>query len=128
MALGLERAGFRSVALVENDSSACETIRLNRPNWNLFDKDVRNFSAHDFRGVDLLAGGVPCPPFSVAGKQLGQDNERDLFPEVLRLITECQPRCVFIENVPGLLSPRFERYRQELTERMTQLGFSRIGD
>ena len=84
-ALGLERAGFEHVALVEIDSHACATLRLNRPSWNVLHQDVRDFQACKFEGVDLLAGGVPCPPFSKAGHQLGRDDERDLFPEALRL-------------------------------------------
>ena len=65
-ALGLERAGFEAMAHVEFDRHACETLRLNRPDWNVVEGDVRDFSAKEFKGVDLLAGGVPCPPFSKA--------------------------------------------------------------
>ncbi|MBA4180475.1 MAG: hypothetical protein C0506_07800 [Anaerolinea sp.] len=68
-ALGLEQAGFEHVALVEIDSHACATLRLNRPSWNVLHQDVRDFHASGFQGVDLLAGGVPCPPFSKAGHQ-----------------------------------------------------------
>ena len=102
-ALGLEQAGFDHVALVEIEPPACATLRLNRPSWNVIEGDVHEFSASEYRGeVDLLAGGVPCPPFSVAGKQLGAEDERDLFPEALRLISECDPRAVMIENVKGI--------------------------
>jgi DNA (cytosine-5)-methyltransferase 1 len=63
--VGLERAGFSHVAAVEIDPDACETLRLNRPNWHVVEQDVHHFSATEYRGkVDLLAGGVPCPPFS----------------------------------------------------------------
>ena len=82
-ALGLEQAGFEALALVEYDANACATLKLNRPQWNVIEGDVREFSAKPYRGVDLFAGGVPCPPFSVAGKQLGSDDERDLLPETL---------------------------------------------
>ncbi len=85
-AIGLERAGFEAMAHVEFDRHACETLRLNRPDWNVVEGDVRDFSAKQFNGVDLLAGGVPCPPFSKAGKQLGSNDERDLFPVALRLV------------------------------------------
>ena len=60
-AIGLERAGFEALAHVEFDRHACETLRLNRPDWNVVEGDVRDFSAKEFKGVDLLAGGVPCP-------------------------------------------------------------------
>ena len=103
-ALGLEQAGFDHSALIEIDRNACNTLRYNRPNWNVVELDVKEFSAVDYRGVDLFAGGVPCPPFSIAGKQLGQNDERDLFPEALRLIEECEPKAILLENVKGLLS------------------------
>ncbi len=72
--------------------------------------------------VDLLAGGVPCPPFSVAGKRLGRLDERDLFPEVLRLVGELAPRAVMIENVKGLMAPRFSAYREEIVTELGELG------
>jgi hypothetical protein len=70
-ALGLEQAGIEHVALVEFDGHACETLRKNRPKWNVIRTDIREFNASSFRGVDIVSGGLPCPPFSVAGKQLG---------------------------------------------------------
>src|SRR5262249_15592395 len=74
--------------------------------------DVRRFDATAWRGkVDLLAGGVPCPPFSKAGRQLGADDERDLFPAALRLIQECQPRAVMLQKVPGILAAKFAVWR-----------------
>jgi DNA (cytosine-5)-methyltransferase 1 len=122
-ALGLEMAGFEHYALVEIDKDACSTLRKNRPEWEVFEKDVKEFSAKQYKGVDLLAGGVPCPPFSVAGKQLGHDDERDLFPEALRLIEECQPKAVMLENVKGLLSKKFESYRKQIQKRLLELGY-----
>ena len=122
-ALGLEAAGFGHAAVVEIEPIACETLLLNRPEWNVIQEDVRAFSAQSLDGVDLLAGGVPCPPFSKAGSQLGADDERDLFPEALRLIEEASPRSVLIENVRGLLDPKFESYRSEIRERLEKLGY-----
>ena len=68
----------------------------------------------EFKGVDLVAGGVPCPPFSKAGKQLGSEDERDLFPEALRLVDECRPKAVMLENVRGFLDAVFTDYRVSL--------------
>jgi DNA (cytosine-5)-methyltransferase 1 len=125
-AIGLESAGFEALAHVEYDRHACATLRLNRPNWNVVEGDVRKFSAKEFKGVDLLAGGVPCPPFSKAGKQLGSDDERDLFPEALRLVEECRPKAVMLENVRGFLDAVFTDYRKSLKKELKALGY--VGD
>ncbi len=122
-ALGLERAGFEHAALVELDSHACATLRLNRPNWTVLEDDLHGFHAFDFQGIDLLAGGVPCPPFSKAGKQQGYLDDRDLFPEAIRLVREAAPRAVMLENVRGLLDARFEDYRNSLTRELVDLGY-----
>jgi len=123
-ALGLHQAGFEPLALVEIDPNACNTLRFNQPDWNILEMDVKEFSAKPFVGeVDLFAGGVPCPPFSIAGKQLGEGDERDLFPEALRLIEECQPRAVLLENVRGFLSKKFTAYREHLTKRLEAMGY-----
>ena len=123
-ALGLEQAGFEHVALVEIEPPACSTLRLNRPGWNIIEGDVHEFSAEPYKGtVDLLAGGVPCPPFSVAGKQLGSADERDLFPEALRLVAECEPRAVMIENVRGIFYPKFDEYRAMILDQLHEMGY-----
>jgi DNA (cytosine-5)-methyltransferase 1 len=122
-ALGLEWGGFEALAHVEYDRHACATLRLNRPNWNVIEGDVRNFSAKEFKGVDLLAGGVPCPPFSKAGKQLGSEDERDLFPEALRLVDECKPKAVMLENVRGFLDAVFMDYRMSLKKQLDEMGY-----
>jgi len=70
-----------------------------------------------------LAGGVPCPPFLIAGKQLGAGDERDLFPEAIRLIEECQPKAVMLENVRGFLGAVFEDYRRKLKSQLKALGY-----
>lgn len=122
-ALGLEQAGFEHLALVEIEPIACNTLRLNRPEWNVINKDVRDFSAKQYKGVDLLAGGVPCPPFSIAGKQLGHLDERDLFPEALRLVKECNPKAVMLENVRGLLDIKFKEYRRQILNELYKMGY-----
>lgn len=86
-ALGLERAGFEPQALIEIEKSCCNTLKVNRPHWNVIEGDIKQFDGIPYRGVDLLAGGVPCPPFSKAGKQRGKNDKRDLFPEALRLVS-----------------------------------------
>jgi len=123
-ALGLEQAGFEHIALVEIDPAACATLRKNRPHWNIIEGDVKTFSARAYEGlVDLFAGGVPCPPFSVAGKQLGRDDERDLFPEAIRLVRECKPNAVMLENVRGLFDPKFSEYRDSIRAQFEQMGY-----
>jgi DNA (cytosine-5)-methyltransferase 1 len=123
-AIGLEAAGFDHLALVEIDSAACETLRLNRPAWDIYEADLNLWSANQYVGqVHLLAGGVPCPPFSKAGRQLGSADERDLFPVALRIIRECQPSAVMLENVRGLLDRRFEHYRAAVREELELMGY-----
>jgi DNA (cytosine-5)-methyltransferase 1 len=122
-ALGLEQAGFEHIALVEIETAACQTLQLNRPDWAVFREDVKNFSAYQYKGIDLLAGGVPCPPFSIAGKQLGSEDERDLFPEALRLVKECNPKAVMLENVKGLLDRKFDEYRRNIISELEFSGY-----
>ena len=126
-ALGLEQAGFAHLALIEIDTDACRTLRKNRPSWGIFEGDVKSFSAKAYAGkVDLLAGGVPCPPFSVAGKQLGDGDERDLFPEAVRLVRECNPRAIMLENVRGLFDPKFQEYRNSIKGELENIGYKSI--
>lgn len=122
-ALGLEAAGFRHVALIELDEVACATLQTNRPSWSVIRRDVRELSGKGYRGVDLLCGGVPCPPFSFAGHQLGADDDRDLFPEALRLVREAKPQAVMLENVRGFASHKFISYRRNLLEELETLGY-----
>jgi DNA (cytosine-5)-methyltransferase 1 len=125
-ALGMERAGLIHQALVEIDSHCRNTLRLNRPEWNVVDgesADLMNFDGRPYKGVDVLAGGLPCPPFSVAGKQLGHADERNLFPDALRLVDEIRPKAVMIENVRGFLDAVFSDYRQKLKGQLNKLGY-----
>jgi DNA (cytosine-5)-methyltransferase 1 len=123
-ALGLEQAGFAHDCVIEIDPDACETLRLNRgADWKVIEGDVADVDGRSFGPVDLFAGGVPCPPFSIAGKQLGSADDRDMFPQALRLIEDCGPRAVLLENVRGLAAARFDHYREQVLGRLQQLGF-----
>lgn len=123
-ALGLEQAGFEHVGLIENDRHACETLRMNRPNWNVIEHDL--FEAYDFEqfyGVDILAGGLPCPPFSVAGKQLGERDERNLFTRGVEIAEIVQPNAIMFENVRGMLGRAFDSYRDIIETRLRRQGY-----
>jgi DNA (cytosine-5)-methyltransferase 1 len=119
----LEQAGFEHIGLLEIDPWSCATLRRNRPNWKVIQADLNTFDGADWRGVDLLAGGLPCPPFSVAGKQLGAADERNLFPAMLRLVDEMRPRALMIENVRGFLDAVFTDYRENLKRKLEKMGY-----
>jgi len=131
-ALGLHRAGFSHTVLVEIDKHACLTLRHNNEMLNLgwgeiHQGDLKDFSDHraqDFAGkIDLVAGGVPCPPFSKAGKQLGSKDERDLFPTALAVVRKVQPKAVMLENVAGLMDPVFKVYRESILDELSNMGY-----
>ena len=122
-ALGLEQAGFDHEALIEIEPDYASSLRLNRPQWDVRTADMNAFDGRPFKGVELLAGGLPCPPFSIAGKQLGERDERNLFPAAIRLIDEIRPKAVMIENVRGFLSAVFEDYRLHLKAQLAKLGY-----
>lgn len=137
--LGLERAGFRHRVAVELDENAARTLRLNLQEvLGYGEKEAEDtvkvgdvaapetWDATEHKGVDLLAGGVPCPPFSVAGKQLGANDERDLFAWAIELCGEIQPNALLLENVRGLSANRFTAYRQHVLDRLHEYGY--IGD
>lgn len=118
MALGLARAGFKHEAVVEWDAAACSTLRRNQQlpesavrDWPIHHQDVRQFDySHIPPDLDLLAAGVPCQPFSIAGKHRGPADERNMFPELVRAILHLRPKAVLLENVRGLTRPTFARY------------------
>ncbi|MGX1759670.1 DNA cytosine methyltransferase [Streptomyces lydicus] len=152
-ALGLHDAGFRHLALLEIDKHACETLRANieqhadwklsfakHPGWKTCEvieddlkavdpsehKQLKKFGLQE-GDLDLLAGGVPCPPFSVAGKQLGEDDERDLFPRMIWLVGKLRPKAVMIENVRGILDAKFEEYRRRIVSEIAEFGYEFCG-
>src|SRR6266540_5560120 len=121
LALGTHQAGFAHLALVELDHRACETLRANvaydhdRPQvegrWSLREGDVHQVDWTPYAGrVDLLAGGAPCQPFSLGGVHRGDEDRRNLFPEVFRALREARPRAFVLENVRGLTRPSFAPY------------------
>jgi len=122
-AIGLELAGFEPVALIDNDKNTCITLKTNRPAWPAQNQDLNTFEGRHYRGVDLLAGGLPCPPFSVAGLQKGEEDERNLFPAMLRLVDEIRPKALMIENVPGLMAARFNDYRTHILNQLRRFGY-----
>jgi DNA (cytosine-5)-methyltransferase 1 len=119
-AIGLERAGIDHVGLVEINETACATLRQNRPNWNVIKRDLNNFDAVAFTGIDIISAGLPCPPFSVAGKQLGTMDERNLFPSLIRVVDQVRPRAVMVENVRGILDAALKTLGNEW-ERLKRL-------
>lgn len=123
LALGLENAGFESVALVERNLSACATLRHNRPEWNVVSEDVRNLRFGEFGPVELVAGGPPCQPFSMGGKANGHQDQRDMFPQAVRAVRELQPLAFIFENVRGLLRPGFRNYVEYIRLQLTYPDF-----
>lgn len=133
--LGLHLAGFRHQIAVELDQDAAETLRRNLDRLaksaghaaptvavgDVADEDV--WRPEDYKGASLLAGGVPCPPFSVAGKQRGAKDERDLFAWSVEAAGRIDTDAVLLENVRGLSMPRFAGYRQAVLDRFAEMGY-----
>lgn len=124
LTLGLQQAGWRTAAAVEYDPAACLTYRRNFPKVRLIEGDVRAVEFGSFAGkIDLVAGGPPCQPFSVAGNQRAHDDPRNCIPEFIRAIREIQPRVFLMENVAGLASRRHEPYLHSVLEQLQALGY-----
>lgn len=124
-ALGMEEAGLNTVEYVEFDKTACDTLRKNRPNWNVVCSDIHNVSFKQYKGkVDVVTGGFPCQAFSYAGKKLGfEDTRGTLFHELARCIQEVEPKMFFAENVRGLVSHDHGRTLQTILDVFTSLGY-----
>lgn len=123
MALGLEAAGFDTVAFFERNADACATLRHNRPHWNIVEGDVRDHNFASYGPVELVAGGPPCQPFSMGGKARGQQDHRDMFPEAVRAVRELRPKAFMFENVRGLLRPAFRSYVEFIRLQLTYPTF-----
>lgn len=118
--LGFERAGFIHVASYDILPEAGETLRRARPHWRVFagqEGDVTQVNWRQYRGlVDIIQGGPPCQPFSIAGHQKGSEDSRDMFPEFIRAVLEIEPLAFVAENVPALLGKKFNHYVREVIE------------
>ena len=119
--LGFERAGFTHVASYDTLAPAGVTLRNVRPQWKVFSGeagDVTKVDWRQYRGlVDIIQGGPPCQPFSVAGRQKGKDDSRDMFPEFVRAVLEIEPIAFVAENVTALIGKKFSQYVQDVIER-----------
>ncbi len=125
LAVGLERAGLKCRALNEIDPWACKTLRNNRPNWNVLEGDVKNFSFLEYKDkVDVVTGGFPCQAFSYAGKKLGLNDARGtLFYEFARVVQEVNPLICIGENVRGLLSHEKGKTLQGMISILNEIGY-----
>ena len=125
LALGLEKAGIDTKAFIEIDQYCCETLKRNRPNWNVINEDVSKIDFKKYRGkIDLVTGGFPCQAFSYAGKKLGFNDIRGtLFYEFARCIKEVQPLMFMGENVRGLKSHDKGKTLKTILDVLDSLGY-----
>jgi DNA (cytosine-5)-methyltransferase 1 len=126
LALGMEKAGIHCIALNEIDKLACQTLRTNRPNWNVLEGDIKDFSFTDYYNkVDIVTGGFPCQAFSYAGKKLGLNDARGtLFYEFARVVNEVKPVICIGENVRGLLSHENGKTLQGMISILDEIGYT----
>src|SRR5436309_1525400 len=117
LALGMSRADFTDVTVIDNDGEACETLRLNKDreteyvcDWKIVEGDISGLEFSDYAELDILTGGPPCQPFSRGGKRDGRSDDREMFPHFIRAVRECHPKSFIFENVKGLRDPSFFSY------------------
>ncbi len=125
LALGLEEAGITTIAHIEFDKACCNTLRKNRPEWNVIEKDIHEISFSQYLGeVDIVTGGPPCQAFSYAGKKLGfEDTRGTLFHEFARCVKETNPKLFLMENVRGLLSHDHGRTFTTIIDVLSSIGY-----
>lgn len=127
LAIGLEKSGFNAVALNEIDKNACETLRKNRPKWNVIEGDISNIDFTVYKNIDFLSGGFPCQAFSYAGNKLGfEDTRGTLFFEFARAINEIKPKVFLGENVRGLLNHDNGKTLEAIKLVIKELGYTLI--
>ena len=133
LALGIEKAGFNTLACLEFDKDACDTLRKNRPKWRVIEDDIANISCLDLENyfslkkgeLDLLSGGAPCQAFSYAGKKLGLEDARGtLFYHYATFLEKLQPKMFLFENVRGLLTHDRGRTYKTITTIFEQAGYA----
>jgi DNA (cytosine-5)-methyltransferase 1 len=124
LSLGLKRAGFVPKVALDMDPAAAATYKANFPGVQMVTADVRSIKWSAFAGkIDLVAGGPPCQPFSVAGDQKAAGDSRDMIPEFIRAVRELRPRAFLLENVAGLVTPRHKGYFLSRLRELSDLGF-----
>lgn len=128
MALGMKHAGFNHSALVEWNKDACDSLRSNFNETQVFQTDIRKFDYRLFEGVDVISGGPPCQPFSLGGKHKGNMDRRDMFPYAIKGIREIQPKAFIFENVKGLLRQSFSSYFSYIILQLTYPGLIKDED
>ncbi len=126
LAVGMEKAGLKCAALNEIDKWACQTLRKNRPNWNVLEGDIKNFNFSEYRdNIDVVTGGFPCQAFSYAGKKLGLNDARGtLFYEFARVVQEVNPPTCIGENVRGLLSHEKGKTLEGMISILDEIGYN----
>ncbi len=125
MSVGLERAGFEHVGVFEFDRDAAATLRTNRPDWTVIEGDIKtlDFRPYQALGIDLVAGGLPCQPYSSEGYGLGKDDPRDLFPNAVRIVKEIKPKAFLFENVEGLLHGKHSDHIADVLKAFRKAGY-----
>lgn len=132
LALGIEKAGFHTIGLIELDKDASDTLKCNRPNWNVINDDIANISHLDLKEyfclsegeLDLVSGGAPCQSFSYAGKRLGLDDARGtLFYHYAKFLEQLHPKMFLFENVRGLLTHDRGRTYKTITDIFEKTGY-----
>ena len=133
LAMGLSRAGFRSLRMVERDKHAVATVLHNRTrgekyvaDWPIYQEDVRTVAWSQYQGIDLVAGGPPCQPFSIGGRHKGQEDGRDMWPEAVRAVRETYPKAFIFENVRGLVRSTFSEYLEWVSTTLASPDITRL--
>lgn len=120
--LGLEMAGLETLVCVDNDPESCKTLRHNRPNWSVFEGDIRKFEP--VGTFDLVVGGPPCQGFSTAGKGDPNDPRNFLWKEYFRVVERVRPKAILLENVAGMMNKKNSHHIEEFIKRLSSLGYS----